>query len=165
MDEDRVIAFRSYGHWAGGRNRYGPLLDRPVPIIYKIDTCQRTIRTTCSGHLTLQEVVEHFQELYADPSCPNQPLVFLDLREVKSLPESRQLSTVVGAMKKIRHRIQFDACAILASRDALFGMMRIFEAISEEVFRVTCTFRDAEQAEEWLEAQRPKSDRKPDQMG
>ena len=70
-----------------------------------------------------------------------------------SLPETREISTVINEVKRIRDRVRFGACAILASRDALIGMMRVFEAMAEECFRVTCTFRVANEAEAWLVSQ------------
>jgi hypothetical protein len=70
-----------------------------------------------------------------------------------SLPETREISTVINEMKRIRGQVSFGACAILASRDALIGMMRVFEAMAEECFRVTCTFRVASEAEAWLVSQ------------
>jgi hypothetical protein len=124
-----------------------------VPITYQIDPHRKTIRTRCVGDLTLPEVVEHFKTLERDPECPRHANVFLDLSEVSSLPETRQLSVVVTELKKIRSKVRFGACAIVASRHALFGMMRMFEALAEEVFRVTGTFRIAVEAEAWLASQ------------
>ena len=78
-----------------------------------------------------------------------------------SLPETHQISTVINEMKRIRARVRFDACAILATGDALFGMMRMFEALAEEFFRVTCTFRIATEAEAWLVSQQSLGEHKP----
>ena len=105
------------------------------------------------GLVTLQEVIDHFRILQQDPDCPDILDVFLDLREMDSLPASREISTVINEMKRIRGQVRFGACAILASRDALIGMMRVFEAMAEECFRVTCTFRVASEAEAWLVSQ------------
>jgi hypothetical protein len=103
--------------------------------------------------VTLQEVIDHFRTLEQDPECPDILDVFLDLSEMDSLPETREISTVIHEMKRIRGQIRFGACAILARRDALIGMMRVFEAMAEECFRVTCTFRVASEAEAWLVSQ------------
>ncbi|HXZ28908.1 MAG TPA: hypothetical protein VEG08_13025 [Terriglobales bacterium] len=124
-----------------------------MPVTYQIDAGSRLIRTRCTGQVTLQEVVDHFRELEQDPACPDRPRVFLDLSEVDSLPEPVQLGAVIQELERIRPRVRFDACAILATRDALFGMMRMFEAMSESYFRVTRTFRVAGEAEAWLAAQ------------
>ena len=73
----------------------------------------------------MQEVIDHFRTLEQDPDCPNLLDVFLDLSEVDSLPETREISTVINEMKRIRGQVRFGVCAILASRDALVGMMRM----------------------------------------
>jgi hypothetical protein len=124
-----------------------------VSVTYKIDANKKTIRTKCVGLVTLQEVVDHFRILEQDPDCPDILDVFLDLSEMDSLPETREISTVINEVKRIRGQVRFGACAILASRDALIGMMRVFEAMAEECFRVTCTFRVANEAEAWLVSQ------------
>ena len=130
-----------------------------MPITYQIDVDKRTIRTRAVGHVTMQDVIDHFRALEQDPQCPERPDVLLDLSEVDSLPETHELSIVVRELKRICAKIRFDACAILASRDALFGMLRMFEALAEECFRVTRTFRIASEAEAWLVSQQ--SERKP----
>lgn len=125
-----------------------------MPISYKIDVDQNLIRTTATGQLTLQEVVNHFRTLAKDPQARKPLDVFLDLSTVNTAPDTHQLSVVIGEMKKSRTGLRFGACAILASQDALFGMMRMFEAYAEEFFRETRTFRVATEAEQWLAARR-----------
>jgi hypothetical protein len=125
-----------------------------MPVAYQIDAERRLIRTTCSGELTLQEVLEHFRTLQCDPGCPEHLDVFLDVRDVSSLPMPGQLSAVVSEIRRVRPRVTFGACAIVAERDALFGMMRVFEAQADGLFAITRTFRTAQEADAWLVAQR-----------
>ncbi len=73
--------------------------------------------------MTLQEVIDHFRTLEQDPKCPERTDVFLDLSEVDSLPAAPQISSVVDELKRVRAKVRFDACAIVASRTALFGMI------------------------------------------
>jgi hypothetical protein len=115
--------------------------------------------------VTLQDVIEHFRTLEQDPDCPDLLDVFLDLNELESLPETRQISTVINEMNRIRGQVRFGACAILASRDALVGMMRMFEVMAEACFRVTCTFRVANEAAAWLASQQSLVHHKPDRTG
>jgi hypothetical protein len=98
-------------------------------------------------------VINHFRTLQQDPNCPDLLDVFLDLSEVTSLPETGQISIVVNEVKSLRSQLRFGVCAILVSRDALFGMMRVFEVMAQECFRVTRTFRVADDAEVWLLSQ------------
>jgi hypothetical protein len=132
-----------------------------VPVTYEIDADTGTIWTKCAGSLTLQEVIDHFRALEQDPKCPERLDVFLDLRETSSLPETSQMPTIVGEVRRIRGRVHFDACAIVADRDALFGMMRMFEAMAEQHFRVTRTFRVATEAEAWLLSQQSPANNHP----
>jgi hypothetical protein len=136
-----------------------------VPVTYKIEADKRTIRTKCIGFVTLDEVIDHFRTLQQDPDCPDRLNVFLDLSEVDSLPGTGQISAVINEVKKLRGRVRFGACAILATRDALFGMMRVFEVMGEEYFRVMRTFRVANEAEAWLVSQQPLADQPREQAG
>jgi hypothetical protein len=131
-----------------------------MPVTYTFSADRRTVRTRCAGHVTLEEVVEHFRGLERDPLCPAQLDVFLDLSEldVASIPHNFQISRVVLEMKRIESRVRFGACAILAPRDALFGMMRMFEAMADQNFRATRSFRDATEAEVWLASQQSHSE-------
>jgi hypothetical protein len=129
-----------------------------VPITYKIDADKSTIRTKAVGHVTLQEVIFHFRTLAHDPQRPERTDVFLGLSEVESLPCTPEMSTVVDELKRIRGRVQFNKCAILTSRDVLFGMMRMFEVLPEGSFRVTRTFRIATEAEAWLVSEQSSAD-------
>jgi hypothetical protein len=98
--------------------------------------------------------------LQQDPDCPDRLDLFLDLSEMDSLPETGQRSTVVSEVKRIRGQIRFGACTILASRDAVVGMMRTFEVMAEECFMATYTFRVADDAEAWLVSQQSLADDK-----
>jgi len=128
-----------------------------VPIMYEIDRESGTIRTKCFGQVTLPEVIDHFRTLGEDPNCPNRLDVYLDVSDVEMIPESKQLSAVVTELKKFQRRTRFDACAIVASNDVLFGMMRMFETLAEEYFRVSRIFRSASEAEASLADQKTKA--------
>jgi CheY-like chemotaxis protein len=125
-----------------------------APIIYSIDTNRRLIHTKCVGMVTLDDVINHFRELGRDPACPDRLDVFLDLRQTTSLPESGQLRAVSNEVAGIRERVGFGFCAIVAAGDALFGMMRVFEALAQQYFRAIRVFRVAAEAEKWLTLQR-----------
>jgi hypothetical protein len=131
-----------------------------VPITYKIDDDKSVIRTNAVGRVTLHEVIDHFRTLERDPQRPERTDVFLDLSEVESLPSTSEISTVADELKGMRDKVRFNTCAILVSRDALFGMMRMFEMLAESSFRVTRTFRTATQAEAWLTSQQSLAEHK-----
>ena len=131
-----------------------PVKEGDVPVTYSIDKKQGIIRTRCAGFVNLEQVVEHFRMLEQDPDCPAALDVLLDLSETTSLPESNQLKVVNNEIGRIRSRIQFGACAIVAARDALFGMARMFEIFAANSFRAIRVFRLYADAEAWLASQR-----------
>jgi hypothetical protein len=122
-----------------------------MSITYRIDKATETIRTTCSGAVTIEEVIDHFRKLEKDPDCPDRLDVLLDLSEQTTIPESKNLEAVARAIERIRSKVQFGACAIIARTDALFGMLRMFEVFVEPYFRETSVFRTTCAAEAWLE--------------
>ena len=128
-----------------------------MPVTYTIDTKERLIRTRCTGMVTFAEVVEHFRELERDPECAEGLDVLLDLSETKSLPDARQIQAVSYELQKVQKNVRFGACAIVAVRDALFGMLRMFEVMAQDRFRVICVFRATSEAEAWLVSQRQQS--------
>jgi len=121
-----------------------------VAVTYKIDSDKKTVRTDCVGLVTLEEVIGHFQTLEQDSECPDRLDVLLNLTQMESLPETHEISRIVTEIKRVRVQVRFGACAIVANRDAVVGMMRVFEALADECFRVTHTFREVHEAEAWL---------------
>ena len=125
-----------------------------MPVIYTIDAKERLIRTRCVGNVTLVEVVSHFRELERDPNSAGHLDVLLDLSETSSLPSSAQISAVADEIRRIQETVRFNTCAVVAQRDALFGMSRVFEVMTEPYFRAVRVFRVSADAEAWLAAQR-----------
>jgi len=132
-----------------------------MPVTYSIDAPGKMIRTTCSGPVKLEEVLDHFRTLQDDPVCTGQLDVLLNLSEVESLPQTTQLTNVTAAVSLVREKVEFRFCAIVASRDAMFGMMRIFEVFAGKYFRAIQVFRGAPEAEDWLAGQRARQDTRP----
>jgi hypothetical protein len=128
-----------------------------MPVTYEIDKTNGIIRTRCIGAVTIEEVVDHFRVLEQDPECPDRVNVLLDLSDETSVPTKDNLQTVVGEISRIRGRVQFGACAVIACTDALFGMLRMFEVFAEPCFREIRVFRKASEAKAWLAAQHPRT--------
>jgi hypothetical protein len=125
-----------------------------MPVTYQIDTANRLVHTTCAGPITVADVIDHFRVLEQDPACPNCVDVLLEVQASTTVPKSAELRSVVGAIARIRGRVQFGVCAIVAGTTALFGMMRMFEVFAEENFHQTQAFRTIGEAEKWLDSRR-----------
>src|SRR5438132_5438250 len=118
-----------------------------MPVTYVIDTEEKLIRTSCIGNVTLNEVIAHFRTLERDPVCPDILDVFLDLSETTSLPLSGQISAVAVEISRIKKKVRFNACAVVATRDALFGMLLMFYVVAGPYFSSILVLRVASDAE------------------
>jgi hypothetical protein len=131
-----------------------------MPVTYTIHVDKGRVHTHCVGRVTLQEVIDHFRTLEQDPLCPAHLDVLLDLSglDPSSIPQTPQVSRVVLEIEHIQDRVRFGACAILAPPGAGFGMMRMFEVMSDRHFRVIHSFLDRVEAELWLASQQFSND-------
>jgi hypothetical protein len=123
-----------------------------MPVTYDIYPAKKLIRTRCTGDLNPEEITAHFRELERDPNRPDRLNVLLDLSEVTSLPEAPDLRVVSHQIKELIPCVRFQACAIVACNEALFGTMRMFEVFAREYFVATHVFRVLGEAEAWLES-------------
>lgn len=124
-----------------------------VPVTYSIDGARKLIRTACTSPVKFAEVIDHFRMLKEDPACSGHLDVLLDVSGADLLPDSNQFGAVIAELESVRAKVQFGMCAIVANRDAMFGMMRIFEVHAGQHFRAIRVFRDAAGAEAWLVSQ------------
>jgi len=105
-----------------------------MPVVYQIDGDKKIIRTRCLEPLTAGGVLEHFRTLARYPNCPERLDVLLDVSEATSVPLSENLRQVTREIARVRSRVQFGTCAIVASRDAFLRMMSIWEVFIEDYF-------------------------------
>lgn len=125
-----------------------------MPVAYSIDSAAGVIHTVCQPPFRFEEVIEHFQTLHRDPAFRGDLDVLLDVTNADFLPETSQLSNITVGVGALTQKVNFGACAIIAGRDAMFGMMRIFETFAAEHFRAIHVFRDPREAELWLISER-----------
>jgi hypothetical protein len=125
-----------------------------VSVSYRCDRESGVLHTEFSGDVKFDEVMGHFRDLEADASLPKRLDVLLDLSQMESLPESAQLRSVAGEVGRLREKLEWGTWAIVAPRDALFGMLRIFEVFTEGKLAKSRVFRDRADAEDWLESER-----------
>ena len=122
-----------------------------MPVTYEIDHKRNRIATRCSGDTTLSEVLEHFDALEREQGRPPHLDVLLDLTEQTNLPTAQQIQAAASRIGMAKWMIDFRACAIVVSRDALFGMLRMFEVFAHPHFERLRVFRDSAEARAWLD--------------
>jgi hypothetical protein len=125
-----------------------------MPISFELDRTVALIRTRCYGDTTLKEVLDHFQILRETPGLPNQLDVFLDLRDITSSPTAEQIRAASEGPGALGGIASFRYCAIVADRDAVYGMARMWGVFAERFFTEVSVLRSAEEADAWLQARR-----------
>ena len=122
-----------------------------MPITYQLDAERRLIRTEAAGDVTLEEVFGHLRDVEADPGLPAEANGLIDLSECTSLLTTEQVVSIEPVLRRLDGKMRFGACALVASRDALFGMLRMFEVFAHPHFERLRVFRDASHARAWLD--------------
>ena len=121
-----------------------------MPVTYRIDQARHLIHTTCTGMVTLPDVLEHFAVLMQDPNRSHGLDVLLDLTQIATIPTSDELRIVTSEIAQIRPAIEFGRCAVAAPQEAMYGMMRMFEVYADGYFTEVQAFRTIEEAASWL---------------
>ena len=121
-----------------------------MPITFSIDMRASLIRTIGVGDVTPAEVDDHFTELAKVWPRGAKLDVLLDLSGCTSLPEILQLRAVVSRIQMFGGRKRFGVCAIVARRELLYGLMRVFELLASHRFVAVRVFRNESAAMVWL---------------
>jgi hypothetical protein len=130
----------------------GLVFSRDMPITYTIDRASALITTIGSGHVTLTDVGDHFDELFAAWPLGMQLDVLLDLSDCTSLPDFQQLRKIASRIGQLGGPKRFGRCAIIATREVLYGMLRVFEVFADGKFAAVRVFRSQSEAVDWLRA-------------
>jgi hypothetical protein len=120
-----------------------------MPIEYRIDHDWNLLRTTCTGVVSLQDVLEHFDVLEQDRERPPRLHVLLQLTDLETPPRSDEIQAVSRRIERLTG-LRFGLCAIVVDRDLIYGIARIFAAFAESRFEAVHVFKSESAAETWL---------------
>jgi hypothetical protein len=121
-----------------------------MPVTFTIDLRASLIRTIGSGDVTPVEVDDHFTELANVWPRGAKLDVLLDLSGCTSLPAIHELRAVVSRIQMFGGRKRFGVCAIVATRDLLYALLRVFELLADQRFMAVRVFRSESAAMVWL---------------
>jgi NAD(P)-dependent dehydrogenase (short-subunit alcohol dehydrogenase family) len=122
-----------------------------MTVHYRIDASINRITTRAFGEVTIDEVLQHFDELSADPSYEPDLDVLLDLIDCKTLANADEIRTAAARVTADLSTLRFGRLAIVVASEALFGMLRMFHSFSESAFSEAQIFRDRDEALKWLD--------------
>jgi len=114
---------------------------------YRIDKEKRAIFTTLSDVLTDADLLQHQTQLQADPHYDGRFVQLVDARDVTEVDVTKDgvhaLASLVVYEPGARR-------AIVATRDAMYGMARMFERLRGGRPDELRVFRDIDEARRWL---------------
>jgi hypothetical protein len=121
-----------------------------MTIHYRIDASSNRITTRVLGEVTIDEALQHFDELSVDPSYEPGLDALLDLIDCETLLDVDKIRTAAARVTADLSTLRFGRLAIVVASDALFGMLRMFHTLSESAFSEAQIFRDRDEALQWL---------------
>jgi hypothetical protein len=122
-----------------------------MPISYRIDPARSFIFTTASGTLTDDDILDLKRRLTKDPEFKAGMRELSDVRAVTDLRVTTQgVRSMVSEDAKQSSTLHAYKLAIVAGGDAVFGMARMYQMLTEANLPHVAVFRDYETAERWL---------------
>lgn len=120
-------------------------------ISYVIDSAANLVRIHISGHLQLHHVLQHIAELRADPEFRPGLNQLLDLQGVTNYDiNARDLREMAATAIDTESQLQVNKAALVSDQDFVYGMLRMYQAFTEQAAVKVKIFREIEEAEQWL---------------
>jgi len=120
-----------------------------MPIVYKLDQAAGLVRTTVTGPITVEDILNHLKNTIREKVLPLAELV--DAREASppflSPNDMRLLAERILAMTFDRQAL--GPRAVVVEDLTMFGLVRIFATFVSTVFTIN-VFRRSQDAEAWL---------------
>ena len=119
---------------------------------YDIIENKRLVIAKGSGTLSRHEIVNHFDTLSKDPRYKAPMKKLVDFRNVDrftlSMDDEKKLSAHKSSYEGI---FRNERCAIVSSKDIIYGMSRVHEALMFESKIDINVFRDIHEAIKWID--------------
>ncbi|RJQ46129.1 MAG: hypothetical protein C4534_03215 [Gaiellales bacterium] len=122
-----------------------------MPIDYTIDRHEGLILTVAVGTLTDEDIVDMKRRLLADPDYDPGMKELSDIRGVDDFQVTAAgISRFVGIDEVKSEVVKDHLLAIVASRDVIYGMARMYQSQTQSFKPGVEIFRTMEEAREWL---------------
>lgn len=122
-----------------------------MPIDYSVDREHDLLVCIASGTVTNQAILSLARGLVDSPTYRTGMNGLVDLRPIEDLVvDADAIGDVVELATRMEHRFEGSRWAVIADRDALFGLTRWYELRREAQAYDVKGFRDAPEAYAWL---------------
>ena len=100
-----------------------------MPVRYTFEPTTRTVEITCSGVLTLGEIVAYFEALASDDAVGSGVVEIVDLTRVEDFAvSSSEAAEIPGSFGRVQAAKSIEATVLLGTSDANFGVARMVDA-------------------------------------
>jgi hypothetical protein len=123
-----------------------------MPITYRIDRQRGIVWTHVTGVLTDAVLLAHKRRLVNDPDFQPGMRELSDVRAIERLEVTpKGISRFVAQDKTDASHLGDHRLAIVASENVVYGMARIYQALSDDSPSNVMVFRNPAEAKTWLE--------------
>jgi hypothetical protein len=123
-----------------------------MPITYSVDVERARVHAVVEGEFTLENIVAVLQDVVTHGSLRDGFTVLSDPTRVQRPLSSTQLLGLVGLLERYEERFRTVRWAIVSTRPASYGMMRVLAARAELALGMEVRiFFDARSASKWLD--------------
>lgn len=119
-----------------------------MPISYTIDNENRRIYTHCEGVITYEDFRAHMNAEEGSPAASYSEI--FDCMDATTDITPDQIRRLAAERQTVAERRKAAPVAMIAANDHLFGMLRMFDILTEAI-RPMQVFRAVEAAERWLD--------------
>jgi hypothetical protein len=116
---------------------------------YEICTVQGYVEEVFEGSITKTELVEFFNRMLADPKWRPNLNILVDLSGASVDLNFDDMYAVVGFLKTAAVE-SHPRCAFIAPQTVNYGMLRMYESLSDDLHDEMRLFTERNEALEWL---------------
>lgn len=117
----------------------------------RIDKDRRLAQIRAKGMVNVLELQDIFLEMVAHEEWQAGFNILFDYREIENFDvSSKDIDDITEWQASIDALIGDGRCAVVASRDFVYGMSRMWEILSSERSQQICVFRQINDAVAWL---------------
>lgn len=118
----------------------------------EIDKDRKLAHITASEDVDVLELKEIFTEIIEHEHWQAGFNILCDYREIENFDVSTEdIDKITRWQKSIDDQIGDGRCAVVASKDSVYGMSRMWEILSSELSQQIGVFRKFDDAVSWLE--------------
>ncbi len=121
-----------------------------MAITYWIEKEKKRIQALVVGKFTMEDIIQTIYQVTADPNFQAGFDILSDHTGIEEVITTEQIKITTSHLTTLSHHFTGSRWAVVTTRDASFGMMRMFSIYLEKILITLKVFRSITQAEKWL---------------